>query len=51
MFDALVGQVEDDYMENLDDEGFEMHGKIDNQKLEGPLDKGAGIQLTDSYST
>jgi len=43
VFDALVGQVEDDYMENLDDEGFEMHGKIDNQKLEGPLDKGAGI--------
>jgi len=43
VFDAFVGQVEDDYLDNLDEDGYEMHGKIDNQKLEGPLDKGAGI--------
>jgi len=46
VFDALVGQVEDDFLDDLGEEGFEMHGKIDNQKLEGPLDKGAGIEDT-----
>ena len=42
VFDALVGQVEEDFLDDLGEEGFEMHGKIDNQKLEGPLDEGAG---------
>jgi len=46
VFDALVGQVEEDFEDEIGEDGFEMHGKIDNQKLEGPLDKGQGIDET-----
>lgn len=44
VFETLVSQVEDDFQDDLGKEGFEMHGKIDNERLGGPLDKGKGIE-------
>ena len=40
--------MEEDFLDELNDEGFEMHGKIDNQKLQGPIDKGAGRSTRDA---
>jgi hypothetical protein len=44
VFAALVEQVEEDFLEDLNEEGYEKHGKINNEKQGGPIDNGIGLE-------